>query len=108
MGLPAVTSMSEAHPEQALIERLRAGEEAAFRTLFQTYSDEVFRLGRQFVHSDAEAEEVVQEVFISAFRYIDRFRGSARLKTWLYRITVNRALKRRRWWNRVLLGSPVL
>ena len=101
MTLPRVTvGMTEAHPEQALIDGLRAGENAAFRELFRTYSDEIFRLGRQFVHSDAEADEVVQEVFISAFRYIDRFRGHARLKTWLYRITVNRALKRRRWWRR--------
>ena len=88
------------HPEAAFIERLVAGDERAFRELYETYSGDVYRLGRRFVHSDAEAEEVVQEVFVSAFRYIQRFRGQSRLKTWLYRITVNRALKRRRWWTR--------
>ncbi|MCB9521926.1 MAG: sigma-70 family RNA polymerase sigma factor [Myxococcales bacterium] len=88
------------HPEQALIDRLQAGDQVAYRELYRAYAGEVYRLGRQFVHSDAEAEEVVQEVFVSAFSAIDRFRGHARLKTWLYRITVNRALKRRRWWTR--------
>lgn len=88
------------HPEAALIERLRAGSESAYRELYVAYADDVYRVGRRFVYSDAEAEEVVQEVFISAFRYIHRFQGRARLRTWLYRITVNRALKRRRWWTR--------
>ncbi len=94
-----VTELEE-HPEAELISRLRAGDERAYRELYQTHSGDVYRLGRRFVHSDAEAEEVVQEVFVSAYRYIGRFRGQARLRTWLYRITVNRALKRRRWWNR--------
>lgn len=91
---------ARAHPEAALIERLVAGDEAAFRQLYRDHAGEVFRLARRFVHSDAEAEEVVQEVFVAAFRYIDRFRGQARLRTWLYRVTVNRALKRQRWWRR--------
>ncbi len=92
--------IADAHPDAELLARLVAGEEAAFRELYDQYSGEVYRLGRRFVHSDAEAEEVVQEVFVSAFRYVGRFRGQARLRTWLYRITVNRALKRRRWWSR--------
>lgn len=86
--------------EAELIERLRAGDERAYRSLYRDHSGDVFRLARRFVYSDAEAEEVVQEVFISAFRYLDRFRGQSRLKTWLYRVTVNRALKRKRWWTR--------
>ena len=88
------------HPEAELIARLIARDERAFRTFYREYSDDVYRLSRQFVHSDAEADDVVQEVFIAAFRYIGRFRGQARLRTWLYRITVNRSLKRRRWWSR--------
>lgn len=95
-----------AHPEAELIERLIAHDERAFRELYQRFSADVYRIGRQFVHSDAEAEEVVQEVFIAAFRYIGRFRGQSRLRTWLYRITVNRALKRRRWWTRRREDGP--
>lgn len=87
-------------PEAAFVQRLVAGDEAAFHHLYRQHAGDVFRLASRFVHSDAEAEEVVQEVFIAAFRYVDRFRGQSRLKTWLYRITVNRALKRQRWWRR--------
>ncbi len=95
-----VTAETQEHPEAELIARLVEGEERAYRELFKAHSGDVYRLARRFVYSDAEAEEVVQEVFVSAFRYIGRFRGQSRLRTWLYRITVNRALKRRRWWTR--------
>lgn len=90
----------ESHPEAELLRRLRAGEDRAYRELYRQHSADIFRLARRFVYSDAEADEVVQEVFIAAFRYVDRFRGNSRVGTWLYRITVNRALKRRRWWGR--------
>lgn len=88
------------NPEAALIERLIAGDEAAHRGFYRAHAADVHRLARRFVHSDAEADEVVQEVFLSAFKAIDRFRGGSKLRTWLYRITVNRALKRQRWWSR--------
>lgn len=86
--------------ETELVQRLIAGDERAYRELYRKHATDTYRIARQFVYSDAEAEEVVQEVFIAAFRYIGRFRGQSRLRTWLYRITVNRALKRRRWWGR--------
>ena len=93
----AVPSESlEAHPDALLIARLTAGHAAAYRELFRQHSDEVYRLARRFVTSDADAEEVTQEVFIAAHQSIGRFRGHSRLRTWLFRITVNRALKRRR------------
>ena len=86
--------------EADFVQRLVAGEESAYRDLYRHHVDEVFRLARRFVYSDAEAEEVVQEVFLAAYKAVGRFRGQSRLRTWLYRITVNRALKRRRWWTR--------
>lgn len=88
------------HPDADLLSRLLAGDGLAWRNLHRDHAPDVFRLARRFVHSDTEAEEVTQEVFIAAYRYVERFRGQSRLKTWLYRITVNRALKRRRWWHR--------
>ncbi|MSP72030.1 MAG: RNA polymerase sigma factor [Myxococcales bacterium] len=97
----AVPSESlEAHPDALLIARLTAGHAAAYRELFRQHSDEVYRLARRFVTSDTDAEEVTQEVFIAAHQSIGRFRGHSRLRTWLFRITVNRALKHRRWWLR--------
>lgn len=86
-----------AEAEAALVARLVAGDEAAWHGLYRAHAADVFRVARPFVDGDAEAEEVTQEVFIAAFRAIGAFRGQARLRTWLYRITVNRALKRRRW-----------
>ncbi|MFN3197968.1 MAG: RNA polymerase sigma factor [Bradymonadia bacterium] len=93
-------------PEAALVDALIAGDERAFARLYRDHSADVFRLARRFVYSDAEAEEVVQEVFLAAFKYIGRFRRESRLKTWLYRITVNRALKRHRWWTRRRESGP--
>ena len=96
----AETGWADRHADGGLILRLVAGEGSAWRGLHRDHAPDVFRLARRFVFSDTEAEEVTQEVFIAAYRYIGRFRGQSRLKTWLYRITVNRALKRRRWWHR--------
>lgn len=84
-------------PEAGLIARLVAGEESAWAALYRAHAGDVYRVARQFVDGDAEAEEVTQEVFIAAFGAIAAFRGQSRLRTWLYRIAVNRALKRRRW-----------
>jgi RNA polymerase sigma-70 factor (ECF subfamily) len=91
---------SGAHADAEQLARLLAGDAMAWRDLHRDHAPDVYRLARRFVHSDTEAEEVTQEVFVAAFRALDRFRGQSRLKTWLYRITVNRALKRRRWWHR--------
>ncbi len=79
------------------VDRLVAGDEGAFRQLYDRHSREVYRTAWRFVRADAEAEEVVQEVFFNAFRAIRTFRREANVRTWLYRITVNCALKRIRW-----------
>ncbi|MEZ4474201.1 MAG: sigma-70 family RNA polymerase sigma factor [bacterium] len=96
-GTLPLASAAPADAETELISRLVAGDERAWRALHRAHAADVYRVARRFVDGDAEAEEVTQEVFVAAFRYIDRFRGGSRLRTWLYRITVNRALKRRRW-----------
>ena len=97
---PLSRPMAHEHPEADLVARLVARDPLAFHHLFRTHAADVHRLALRFVNGVAEADEIVQEVFLAAFRYIERFRGHARLKTWLYRITVNRAFKRERWWRR--------
>ncbi|MGO9560480.1 MAG: RNA polymerase sigma factor [Acidimicrobiales bacterium] len=74
-----------------LVERLRAGDERAFAELVATYQQPLLRLALTFVPSRAVAEEVVQETFIGVIRGIGRFEGRSSLKTWIYRILVNRA-----------------
>jgi RNA polymerase sigma-70 factor, ECF subfamily len=82
--------------ESALIERLRAGEVAALEALMGRYTDRVYRLARGVTRNPADAEEVVQDVFLRLFRKIDGFDGRSALGTWIYRITVNTALSKRR------------
>src|ERR1700727_3181200 len=74
-----------------LLERLQAGEEAAFVMLVGHHHDAMLRLARTFVRSSAVAEEVVQDTWLGVVRGIDRFEGRSSLRTWLLAILVNRA-----------------
>lgn len=74
-----------------LVGRLRAGDEQAFVTLVGRYHGSMLRLACTFVSSAAVAEEVVQDTWLGVVRGIGRFEGRSSLKTWLFRILVNRA-----------------
>ena len=74
-----------------LLDRLRAGDEAAFVTLVDRYHAPMLRLAASFVPNPAVAEEVVQDTWLGVVRGIERFEGRSSLKTWLFRILVNRA-----------------
>lgn len=80
--------------ETELIELARNGDEEAFRQIYQQTSGFVYNTARRIVGRDEDAEEVTQDVFIAAHRALKSFRGDAALRTWLYRITVNRALNK--------------
>jgi RNA polymerase sigma-70 factor (ECF subfamily) len=77
--------------EQALIEACRRGERPAMHTLYERYRRRVFSLIARIVGAQ-EAEELTQEVFLRAFRGLEKFRGDAQLSTWMYRLAVNAAL----------------
>jgi len=72
-----------------------------FDALFERYHAMVYQLACRILGDREEALDVAQEVFLTVFRKIDRFRGDSSLKTWIYRIAVNRASNRGRWWNRL-------
>jgi RNA polymerase sigma-70 factor (ECF subfamily) len=74
-----------------LVARLQAGDEQAFATLVDLYHAPLLRLAATFVPSRAVAEEVVQDTWLGVVRGIERFEGRSSLKTWLFRIAVNRA-----------------
>ena len=75
-----------------LIERLQAGEEEALQLIFTRYSAKLYNVAQKILGEVADAEEVIQDVFWTAFRKAKSFRGTAQFSTWLYRLTVNAAL----------------
>jgi RNA polymerase sigma-70 factor, ECF subfamily len=78
----------------ALVEGLRAGDDAAFAALMDLYSPALLRVARMYVPSQAVAEEVVQETWLGVLNGIGRFEGRSSLKTWLFRILTNIAKTR--------------
>jgi RNA polymerase sigma-70 factor, ECF subfamily len=88
-------SMSEAFIAGEVVERARAGDEAAFRDLFAKYKKQVASQ-LNFLVPRADLEDVLQDVFIEVFRSLKKFRGDSAFSTWLYRLTVHVALKSRR------------
>jgi RNA polymerase sigma-70 factor (ECF subfamily) len=82
--------------ERHLVERLQEGDAGALETLMERYSARVYRLAYAITRSAGDAEEVVQDVFLQVFRRVGGFQGRAAVGTWLYRITTNRALNKRR------------
>jgi RNA polymerase sigma-70 factor, ECF subfamily len=82
--------------EAQLIRGVQAGDAAAFETLFKCYSLKVYRQAMHLLNNEAEAEEAMQEVFLTVYEKANTFRGDSAFSTWLYRLTVNTALSRLR------------
>lgn len=78
--------------DTALIQGLVEKDEAAFRELVQQFQEKVRNTCYGFLNNAEDAEDTAQEVFIEAYRSIDKFRGDASLSTWIYRISVNKSL----------------
>ena len=76
------------------LERLRQRDEAAFAQLVERNQGPIYRLLLRMLRNQAEAEDVAQDVFVSAFKALDSFRGESALSTWLYRIAQNHARNR--------------
>jgi RNA polymerase sigma-70 factor (ECF subfamily) len=86
--------------EAALIARCVAGDEAACADLVAAHQRTVFNLAFHLLGDRDEALDLSQEVFLRVFRTLSRFRGQSALRTWIYRIVVNQARNRQRWWRR--------
>lgn len=80
--------------ERQLVERLQAGDEAAFRELVRRHHGAMVRFAESFVPSRAVAEEVAQEAWLGVIKGIDRFEGRSSLRTWIFRIVANIARTR--------------
>lgn len=80
--------------DQPLLDRLRAGDEAAFVVLVDRYDTSLRRVARTFVSTGAVADDVVQETWLGVIRGLDGFEGRSSLRTWIFRILENRARTR--------------
>jgi RNA polymerase sigma-70 factor (ECF subfamily) len=75
--------------EGPLVDRARAGDERAFADLVRGAQQQVYRLALGMLHDSGAAEDVAQETFLRAYRYLSTFRSDAAFSTWVYRIAVN-------------------
>ena len=76
----------------ALVERCRAGDLAAFEELYKAHAGKLFSVACRMLGNPTDAEDLLQEIFLSAHRKLDGFRGESALGTWLYRLATNHCL----------------
>jgi RNA polymerase sigma-70 factor (ECF subfamily) len=96
---PADARPGAAAPElddEDLLARLRAGDDAAYEALVRAYGGRMLAAARRILAREEDAQEAVQEAFLSAFRAIGNFHGESRIGTWLHRIAINAALMKLR------------
>lgn len=94
--LPEPHAAGQRPDESDLVRRLKAGDDLAFEEMVREHAGRMLAVARRILDDADEAQDALQEAFLSAFRAIDRFEENARLGTWLHRIVVNAALMRRR------------
>ena len=87
---------SRAAEDTGLIEQIRRGDLAAVASVMQRNNHALWRIARVILKDEVEAEDAVQDAYVSAFTHLADFRGESSLSTWLSRITVNEALRRLR------------
>jgi RNA polymerase sigma-70 factor (ECF subfamily) len=92
---PAFSGIEE-RAEALLVSRLRAGDEAAYELLVRTESRHLLAVARRLLRNEEDAQDAVQQAFLSAFRALPSFNGQSRLSTWLHRIVTNAALMKMR------------
>lgn len=83
-----------ADSDEAIVQRILAGESALFERIMRRHNQRLFRAARAILNDDAEAEDVMQEAYMRAFAHLGQFRGDAQLGTWLTKIAVHEALGR--------------
>ena len=83
--------------EEALLKAIRSGDAAAFDALIGMYSAKLYKVAYALLGSRQDAEEVVQDTFLRAYRALHAFRGESSLETWLHRITLNLARNKYQW-----------
>ena len=75
-----------------LVEQLQRGDESAFRKLVDEWQDMVYNTAMGIVQNPDDADDITQEVFVQVYKSVSSFKGESKLSTWLYRITLSKAL----------------
>jgi RNA polymerase sigma-70 factor, ECF subfamily len=97
---------TEVPADEEIVRRVLAGDTASFELIMRRYNRLLFRVARSIVGDDSEAEDVVQEAYLRAFEHLPRFQGRSRFSTWLTKIAVYEATRRRRKRRRLRLLAP--
>src|SRR4029078_10970160 len=97
---PATVVETRPQGDAEFIERLKRGDALAFEKLVQERSGEIYGLLYRLTENGEEARDLTQETFLRAFQRIGHFIGDSDLRTWIYRIAINQARNRWRWWRR--------
>jgi len=92
MNEPEAGSTHVPSDDDELVRRAQAGERSAFDSIVDRHAARVWRVVWRILRSPEDTDDVVQEVFLTAYRTLQAFRGDAKLSTWLHRIAVTRAL----------------
>jgi RNA polymerase sigma-70 factor (ECF subfamily) len=92
MAPAAGTAVAGRGADMALVERCRAGDLDAFEELYAAHAGKLFSVACRMLGNQSDAEDILQEIFLSAHRKLDGFRGDAALGTWLYRLAMNQCL----------------
>jgi RNA polymerase sigma-70 factor (ECF subfamily) len=98
--MPAISWAETGDREATLIAQCVAGDEQACGDLVSAHQRMVYQLSLHLLADHNEALDLSQEVFLQVFRTLPRFRAQSSLRTWIYRICVNQAKNRQRWWRR--------
>jgi len=101
VALPGYRDKAAVSDKESARTEARADSQLDFEEVFRNFHGMVFQLAYRLLGDREEALDLAQEVFLIVFRRVSRFRGESSLKTWIYRITVNLAANRCRWWNRL-------
>ena len=98
--VPSITWTEVGSREAALIQRCTAGDEDACSELVAEHQRMVYQLALNLLSDHNEALDLSQEVFLRVFRTLHSFRGQSALRTWIFRVVINQARNRQRWWRR--------
>lgn len=98
--------VTEPPSDEEIVRRVLEGDTGSFELIMRRYNQLLFRVARSIVGDDSEAEDVLQEAYLRAFKHLDRFEGRSLFSTWLTKIAVHEAMGRRRRQRRLQIVAP--